>query len=847
MADYLYYTSKGDDPSLAFSMDDLLSCSVCCEPYHEKTRQPVLLPRCGHTFCRPCTSFLVQKGNIVCPSCRVDQKVEGADNLPTEFSLLAISLAQQVHKQDTCQEHGVKLSFWCKTCNVPACGECLFEDHPMTSHCVIKSTAYVNEMKESVTDITNKFMEALDGREKRFFERIFTSTKVINDALRTITVLRKDMEEARELMKGVKIVEGIGPTQTLSESAKFLGLKWNLQDVNLNLGPVMIKNEATAKSIAEEPESTEPEPEPIKEDEKVETATNNNDEVACDNGINEKEKADDEKEKDSEEEEEEEFLTEEEIRKRKKIQRLKERLAAATVAAEQAKQESKEKVGTKKDKVDSNNEKKAEDEVTKTPTSSRESYESTLKNLKPWQRRVKPWEPTPREPSITPDRETDSKAKKESDKKEETEKGTDDTVKDEKSKDEMENNQSKDNKKDESDITNDNKKSDQSNENATNEMTAGSNMDTNEPAATPVKGDTKTDSTDANMALTTEGDSKKEDKVEKKTSSSTIKKPRGRLARNALKRAQTMDLSKKLENPEEDTNKDTESENIKGLDLETHKSKPNEEVQQKHKEAETQTCEEINPEENEGARDSTAATQSSDGMLEMEPDEKERIATELLQVPSLTVCIEGIGGLLARVAWEFMGLHIYCHQFQELPYDIIVKSNVLHAVIPTKDPMVFLDIGTDDQTLGRVYIKLWGHLRRSNNMLLLCLGDRGRSLKNSRLFRVLNADGPGERVQGGDYEYNDGRGGEALIDDLEYQGKYAMPMEMGLITSATGGNRAMDSQFYICTEEDLNRQFACPFGRVIVGLPILKEAVWISVTTQVYIQDCGVVLDWPRI
>ncbi|XP_066956756.1 neurofilament medium polypeptide-like isoform X2 [Macrobrachium rosenbergii] len=836
-------------------MDDLLSCSVCCESYHEKHRQPVLLPRCGHSFCRPCISFLVQKGNIICPSCRMDQRVEGADNLPTEFSLLAISLAQQVTKQETCQEHGVKLSFWCKTCNIPACGECLFEDHPMTSHCVIKSTAYVTEMKESVTHITNKFMEALDGRERQFFGRIFQSTKMINDALRTITVLRKDMEEARELMKGVKIVEGIGPTRSLSESAKFLGLKWNLQDVNLKLGPLVIKNQALTKATTEESETQGPATESTKDDtndkkeeaEKADNATDQNDEAASENGTNESEKADDEKEKDSEEEEEEEILTEEEIRKRKKIQRLKERLAAATAAAEQAKQESKEKVGTKKDKADSNKEKKAEDEKTPTPTTSREAYEATLKGLKPWQRRSRPWEPTPREPSITPERETRPKAKKDSDEKEETEKGTDDTAKDEKSKDETtQDDQSKDNKTDGSDATDNSTKSAQPDEGTVGD--SNKDKDTSEPAATQITDKTKTDSTDASAASATDADSKKEDKVEKKALSSPTKKPRGRLARNALKRAQTMDLSKKLENPDDDTNKDTESENIKGLDLETHKSKANEEVQVKHKEAETQTCEEVNPAETEGATCSTKApAKSSEGMFEMEPEEKERIATELMQVPSLTICIEGIGGLLARVTWESMGLHIYCHQFQELPYDIIVKSNVLHAIIPTKDPMVFLDIGSDDHTLGRVYIKLWGHLRRANNMLLLCLGDKGRSLRNSRFFKVMNADGPGERLLGGDYEYNDGRGGEALIDDLEYQGKYSMPMEMGLITSATGGNRAMDSQFYICTEEDLNRQFACPFGRVFVGLPILKEAVWVSATTPIYIQDCGVVLDCPRL
>ncbi|KAG0715715.1 putative RING finger protein [Chionoecetes opilio] len=79
-------------------MEELLSCSVCCEQYQEKHRHPVLLPRCGHSFCRPCVAFLVKNGCVICPSCRTDQRVETADHLPTEFSLLAITNAQQVTK-----------------------------------------------------------------------------------------------------------------------------------------------------------------------------------------------------------------------------------------------------------------------------------------------------------------------------------------------------------------------------------------------------------------------------------------------------------------------------------------------------------------------------------------------------------------------------------------------------------------------------------------------------------------------------------------------------------------------------------------------------------------------------
>lgn len=159
---------------------------------------------------------------------------------------------------------------------------------------------------------------------------------------------------------------------------------------------------------------------------------------------------------------------------------------------------------------------------------------------------------------------------------------------------------------------------------------------------------------------------------------------------------------------------------------------------------------------------------------------------------------------------------------------------------------MFLDIEYEQRMLGRVYITLFGHLRRANNFLLLCTGETGASLKSSKFFEVCNPEAPGERLKGGDYEFNNGRGGEALVEELEFGGDYAQPMEAGMITAGGSGHRCFDSQFLICTEGDPNRNFACPFGVVTSGLSYLKEAVWLVVTKEIWIEECGVLLDMPR-
>nr|XP_045597131.1 uncharacterized protein LOC123757498 isoform X2 [Procambarus clarkii] len=806
-------------------MEDLLTCTVCCEQYHEKHRHPVLLPRCGHSFCRPCVAFLVKNGCVICPSCRMDQRVETAEHLPTEFSLLAITSVQQVTRMETCERHQVKLSFWCRTCSEAACGECLFEDHPTHSHKVLKATTYIGEMKDSVSAIASKFVEALDLRERWYHQQVFRCTKTINDAIRTLSVLRRDLEDARELMKGVNVVEGIAPTTTLCDAAKCLGLKWNLKDCNLLFSRAAAKKEET--TAQEEKEKDESETKNKTDDSK------NNEEKEI--KVNEKEREIDESE----------TLTEEEKRKRKKMLRIKEKLAAAAAAAERVSAASvhEDDEGKKNDKPC---EKEKTDDAKEKSNHTNEQPPLAIGAAKT-KLLAKKYAPTPREPSVTPEREVQHPPREPS-------------VTPEREVQHPHNNppspsQEKENKDEKNKEASDNKDIDTKPEDETRSKQEAATETQPEPSRTqPEKESNQKSLTDSlHEATSQKGPSKEKKEL------GAIKKPRGRLARQALKRSQTMNLAPlNDDNTSGDLVKDNQSDNIKGLDLETVKLNKNEEPSVDNKDIEdqanTETLEtqekveegEEKRDENEQQESGNKAEDAATPMFEMEPEEKERIATELMLVPSLTVVVEGTGGRLAHLTWETMGLHVYCHQYQELPYDVIIKSNVVHSLVPTKTPVVFLDVGTEHKLLGRVYINLWGHLRRATNFLHLCLGDRGPSYKNTMFLEVLNADCPGERIKGGDFDYNNGRGGEALLEDLESQEGYSMSMEAGMVTAGTPCRREQDSQFFICTEDDPDRNFACPFGRVVSGLYVMKEAVWLVVTKQVWIRDCGVVLDVPK-
>ena len=112
---------------------------------------------------------------------------------------------------------------------------------------------------------------------------------------------------------------------------------------------------------------------------------------------------------------------------------------------------------------------------------------------------------------------------------------------------------------------------------------------------------------------------------------------------------------------------------------------------------------------------------------------------------------------------------------------------------------------------------------------------------------MYNQGEPGERLLGGDYEYNNGRGGQGILDDLEWNGDFAQPMESGMITAAGSGQQSTNSLFLLCTEGDQSRNFSCPFGRVVSGLDYIKEAIRISPVKKIWISDCGVLLQPPKI
>lgn len=434
-------------------------------------------------------------------------------------------------------------------------------------------------MKDAVKGIANKFTDALDLRERWHHQQMFQAAKAISDAIRTLSVLRRDVEDARELVKGVHVVEGIGPTSALSEASKCLGLKWNLKDCQLDLTGGKLndgdKGKSSENGKVEEMEKDD------KEEEENEKTNEEKDEIGkephAELSAEDKEKTEKDKKLEvrGNEIDELENLTEEERRKRRKILRLKEKLAAASASSEN------KEVPRDKDKGDLRHKDKR-----CTKEKGEKEAETKEKENDPEAKTVTASSP-PRE---APGKDGHANPKPEGE-------------------------------------------------------AAAEGDALRRPVGERVEEPNKLCPEPSFLAKIEPLPKSKPD------AASALKKPRGHSSRNSLKKSKTVTFMCPPEDTAfEDATLDDTSENIKGLDLETSRLIQGD---KDNKEKEAGTGGEAEREERQNKRKDDSKKNKKKQMFEMEPEEKERIATELLQV----------GG------WEYTRVHRACVSVGHSPMD----------------------------------------------------------------------------------------------------------------------------------------------------------------------------------
>ena len=163
----------------------------------------------------------------------------------------------------------------------------------------------------------------------------------------------------------------------------------------------------------------------------------------------------------------------------------------------------------------------------------------------------------------------------------------------------------------------------------------------------------------------------------------------------------------------------------------------------------------------------------------------------------------------------------------------------MDQVLPA-DPLclVFLDLAWPGSAPCRVLIRLNRICTHSQQFILLCTGQRGVCYANTKLIKAENNPW-WQGVKGGDYQYNNGEGGAALLPDIDSNKFYSSRFPGDV--SWYSGNHSHSAQFYIITEV----MRACKgytFGKVVSGLEVVAAAHKHRPITEVTVVDCGVVL-----
>lgn len=192
-------------------MECELFCGVCREVYEAGEREPVVLPSCGHAFCRSCLAKLEEDGEnmgsyLSCPNCRAKHKSPSVHALPPVFALLHLSESYKKSMVSTsgrlrvflftenrvvfdtfggahppgssfpffqracggikCTVHGSTLEFWCCECRTTLCGHCLLEGHVREGHEVQALQTYIEDQRRSVRTSGARLVWELSQRRR---------------------------------------------------------------------------------------------------------------------------------------------------------------------------------------------------------------------------------------------------------------------------------------------------------------------------------------------------------------------------------------------------------------------------------------------------------------------------------------------------------------------------------------------------------------------------------------------------------------------------------------------------------------------------------------------------------
>lgn len=205
------------------------------------------------------------------------------------------------------------------------------------------------------------------------------------------------------------------------------------------------------------------------------------------------------------------------------------------------------------------------------------------------------------------------------------------------------------------------------------------------------------------------------------------------------------------------------------------------------------------------------------------------------------------GPFLAKISFDECG-RICLHHLDEIhppSHHHVIQLSELMELVNTSSRLAFIELGARGRTLGRLWIRLFPDTVKGQQFSLLCTGERGPCYAGTKVIAVANkGHSMEESVCFGDYEWNSGSGGKAVLNGIDWEQEvvkaiYDRTWEAGIVSCSEPEHRA--AQFAITTQDWCETECIGGFGKVESGLSILIDAIAeFPDIKECFIHDCGI-------
>ena len=232
-------------------------CFICDYQYDRENKKPLVLP-CGHSYCAACVRDMRSNKRNTCPECRKNWGNVDIAHLTICYQLMPD--AQQEGREDSssgmvdsCEEHGIKNTFWCQTCTMLLCNICLDKNHKKCDWCLIE-TAVRNQVGILATTV-GRVLSNIDEAQKKVDFALHNNTSKLStlrmfkisikdleteaeNVTKSLSSSKKDLEEGRKKLSEMntenfdaKKLQDLVKTDKMSDAAPLPSLKSTLFDV----------------------------------------------------------------------------------------------------------------------------------------------------------------------------------------------------------------------------------------------------------------------------------------------------------------------------------------------------------------------------------------------------------------------------------------------------------------------------------------------------------------------------------------------------------------------------------------------------------------------------------------